>query len=112
MKLVLFWIFWCCAEAAEFPLTILHTNDVHARFVSFNERQRPCESADLKSNKCWGGAARRQAAMKKFLKEDKNVLKLDAGDQFQGTLWYTALKWQPIAQYMNVMKYDVMVSVR
>lgn len=93
---------------AEFPLTILHTNDVHARFVSFNDRQRPCEKADLDSNKCYGGAARRMTALKKFRKEDPNVLTLDAGDQFQGTLWYTALKWQPIAEYMNIMNYDVM----
>jgi 2',3'-cyclic-nucleotide 2'-phosphodiesterase (5'-nucleotidase family) len=93
---------------ADFPLTILHTNDVHARFLSFNDRQRPCEKKDVQSNHCWGGAARRQTAMKKFMAEDENVIKLDAGDQFQGTIWYTALKWEPIAQYMNIMKYDAM----
>lgn len=89
-------------------VTILHTNDVHARFESYNSQSKTCTEIDKKNGHCYGGAARRMTAVKKFRKEYKNVLLLDGGDQFQGTLWYTALKWEPIAAYMNAINYTAM----
>lgn len=90
----------------DFTLTVLHTNDVHARFLSFNKDTRPCGPQDVASKKCWGGASRRLTAVKKFRREEPNTIFLDGGDQYQGTIWFTALKWEPIAKYMNLMKYD------
>lgn len=105
---LIFALFFTLASPKDFALTILHTNDVHAHFLSFNDRQQPCTEKDINSSTCWGGAARRQTALKRFAAADENVLKLDAGDQYQGTIWYTALKWEPIAKYLNLMKYDAM----
>jgi 5'-nucleotidase len=40
---------------------------------------------------------------------NKNVLFLDAGDQFQGTLFYTFFKGEKISYMMNnILKYDLM----
>ena len=41
------------------------------------------DSIPLKS--CYGGAARRATMMKRIRQENKHVLRLDAGDQNQGT---------------------------
>lgn len=90
----------------EYTLTVLHTNDVHSRFLSFNKDTRPCGSQDVASKNCWGGASRRLTAIKKFRREEPNTILLDGGDQYQGTIWFTALKWEPVARYMNIVKYD------
>uniref|UniRef100_A0A5S6Q8B7 5'-nucleotidase n=1 Tax=Trichuris muris TaxID=70415 RepID=A0A5S6Q8B7_TRIMR len=89
-------------------LTLLHTNDVHSRYHPVNSRIQPCSEAELRANECWGGVARRMTAVNQFRKTEKNVLLLDAGDQFQGTLWYVIFKHEPIAAVMNMLKYDAM----
>lgn len=90
-------------------VTILHTNDIHSRFVSFDSKMKPCDNTNgQQSNKCWGGAARRLTAIKQMRSKYENVLLLDGGDQFQGTLWYTILKWKPISEIVSAMKYDAM----
>lgn len=43
-----------------------------------------------------------------FRKNTTNVVLVDAGDQFQGTLFYTFYKGGPSAELMNLLKYDVM----
>lgn len=40
-------------------------------------------------DRCYGGWARRATAVKQYRLNNKNVLLLDAGDQSQGTPWYT-----------------------
>lgn len=92
----------------SFDLTILHTNDVHARFYQFNSMGGRCTAEDLANSTCYGGAARRLSAVKMLRKQYPNVVVLDAGDQFQGTLWYSLLKWEPIAHVMNSIGYDGM----
>lgn len=67
-----------------FNVTILHTNDVHCRFLSFNAQTRNCEAKDFEKRRCWGGAARRQTLIKNLRQKFNNVLLLDAGDQYQG----------------------------
>uniref|UniRef100_A0A915JNI8 5'-nucleotidase n=1 Tax=Romanomermis culicivorax TaxID=13658 RepID=A0A915JNI8_ROMCU len=63
-------------------ITILHTNDVHARFVPYDHRMRLCSSR-TDPTKCYGGAARRATAIKNIRSSYKNVILLDGGDQFQ-----------------------------
>ena len=38
--------------------------------------------------------------------ENDNVLLLDAGDEFQGTLWYNIYRGWATAYVVNAMKYD------
>lgn len=95
-----------------YDITILHTNDVHARFVQFNNYGTDCSDEDSADGKCFGGVARRQTKVKDIFKSHgrDNVLFMDAGDQFMGTLWFTVYRGMAAAQFMNELDYDVMVT--
>ena len=94
-----------------FQLTILHTNDVHARIEQTNKYGGRCMPADSAANKCYGGVARRQTVIKRIRKTHPNVLLLDAGDQFQGTVWFTIYEGSASSFFMNQLNYDVMVRI-
>ena len=100
----------CTATICEsFNLTILHTNDVHARIEQTNTYGGRCSNDDAAKNKCFGGVARRKTVIDKIRKEDKNVLLLDGGDQFQGTLWFNVYKGKEARMFMNELGYNAMV---
>ncbi|HVS66859.1 MAG TPA: bifunctional metallophosphatase/5'-nucleotidase [Thermoanaerobaculia bacterium] len=89
-------------------LTILHTNDVHARFLEIDRFGGACrEDADPES--CFGGVARRATMIERIRGEEEHVLLLDGGDQFQGTLFYSRFKGEVAAETMNRLGYDAMV---
>lgn len=92
-------------ENDDFQLTILHTNDVHARIEEFNKYIGECR----KTEKCFGGMARLSTAINEIRSREDNVVLLDGGDQFQGTLWYNTYKWRVPLKFMNYIKYDAMV---
>ena len=78
----------CCGD---FVLRIAHTNDVHARFEEINKYGGSCSSAE--GDECFGGVARRYALLQKLKQQaGPNLLLLDAGDQFQGSLWFNYYK--------------------
>ncbi len=85
-------------EDEPFELTILHTNDLHAHYDSFEPWGEPLQ----------GGVARLKTAVDELLDEDDDVLFLDAGDQFQGTLFFTVGGAQVVADVMNELEYDAM----
>ncbi|KAH3736527.1 hypothetical protein DPMN_043098 [Dreissena polymorpha] len=93
-----------------FDLTILHTNDVHARFEQFNKYGSDCSEKEAGSGQCFGGVARRLTKLNEIRRSHSNVLLLDAGDQFMGTLWFIVYKGLAAAHFMNKLGYDVMVS--
>ncbi|XP_065065306.1 snake venom 5'-nucleotidase-like isoform X2 [Rhopilema esculentum] len=93
---------------ADFNLTILHTNDVHARIEQTNKYGGKCSDLDAAINKCFGGVARRKTAIDQIRKTDENVLLLDGGDQFQGTLWFNVYKGLEASTFMNDLGYDAM----
>ena len=96
--------------SGDFKLTVLHTNDVHARFEETSEYGGPCHERDSQAGKCYGGIARRMTMLRHFRNTPDHVILLDAGDQFQGTLWFFIHKGNAAAHFMNLLKYDVMVS--
>ena len=63
----------------------------------------------LEANKCYGGIARLATAIKQVRKEDDNVILLNAGDVFQGTVWYSKFKWRPIAKFTNALNFTAAV---
>lgn len=92
--------------AAVWELTILHTNDVHARVEETNKDSGKCTKGD-----CYAGVARRFTKIQEIRRSEKNpVLLLDAGDQFQGTVWFNYYKGTEAAHFMNRLGYDAMVS--
>lgn len=95
-------------HGSGYDLTILHTNDVHARFEESNKYGGPCTD---KEGKCFGGAARHKALIDKLKRENTNTLLLDAGDQFQGTMWFYYYGSELVSWAMNELGYDAMVSI-
>ena len=98
-------------RAALFQLTVLHTNDVHARIEETNKYGGTCSQEDSQAGNCFGGVARRKTAIETVRSNHDNVLLLDAGDEFQGTVWFNVYKGLEAAHFMNLLGYDAMVSV-
>ncbi len=79
-------------------LTILHTNDTHAHLEPFEPFGQPVQ----------GGVARRYTAIQGVKAEGGNVLVLDAGDAFQGTLYFNQWQGEEEAHFMNALGYQAM----
>jgi len=93
---------------AQYQLTILHTNDFHARFEPISKYNGPCSIEDNEAGECFGGSARLLTAIEDARERSDNSLLLDGGDQFQGTLFYTYYKGRFTAEMMNRLGYDAM----
>ena len=79
---------------ANFTLTILHTNDVHAHHA-------PNSDGD-------GGEALAASVINQVRAANPNTLLLSAGDTFMGTLFYVMHHGTDSAELMNLMQYDAM----
>lgn len=90
-------------------ITILHTNDIHAHFEEFNRNWQDCSSKDIAANECFGGVARISHLVDEIRSKTPNILFFDAGDQFVGTNYFKYFKASIIAEWMNSIKYDLMV---
>ena len=93
---------------ADYTLTILHTNDFHARFEPISKYDSGCSAADDAEGKCFGGSARLMTAINEAKARTNNWILVDGGDQFQGTLFYTYYKGKLAAEMMNQMGYTAM----
>jgi 5'-nucleotidase / UDP-sugar diphosphatase len=94
--------------AADYALTILHTNDFHSRFEPVSKYDSGCDPADNAEGKCFGGTARLVTAIADARARSNNSILVDGGDQFQGTLFYTYYKGKVAAEMMNRLAYDAM----
>lgn len=78
------------APEAAHRLTLLHVNDFHSRHEPVDARALGCTAGDT----CFGGSPRLAAAIREQRAaaeaDGRTVVLLDAGDQFQGSLFYTA----------------------
>jgi len=77
-------------------LIILHTNDIHAHLLPFDDSQGTVV----------GGAAARAALIARLRSSDRKTLLLDAGDVFQGTPLYNFFRGVPDYRSMTLMRYD------
>lgn len=95
---------------AEFSLNILHINDFHARFESITGTDSTCNAEGETKGECFGGMARLKTAIdmrREAIKAaGENVVLLSAGDEFQGSLFYTTYKSKIIADFMNELGFD------
>ncbi|KAJ8314855.1 hypothetical protein KUTeg_007005 [Tegillarca granosa] len=89
----------------SFDLTILHTNDVHSRINETNTYGGRCTDTE---GKCYGGIARQKTLIDRLRKEYPNTLLMDAGDQFQGTLWFYKYGGELLSWAMNQLGYDAL----
>jgi len=95
---------------ADYQLNILHFNDFHSRVESINKFDATCSAAEEAKNECFGGAARLKTAIdqRRAALAGQNVVVLDAGDNFQGSLFYTTYKGAAEVEFLNDMKIDAM----
>lgn len=100
------------AAFADYELTILHINDFHSRIEAINKSDATCSPEEEAKNACFGGAARMLTAINTTRSglegAGKSVLTLNAGDNFQGSLFYTTYKGMAEAEVMNAMAFDAM----
>ena len=95
---------------ADFTVTILHTNDIHSRIESISKYDSTCSADGEAEKKCFGGMARLKTAVEaqRSALSGQNVMVVDAGDPFQGSLFYTTYKGAAEAEFMEAIGYDVM----
>lgn len=89
-----------------FPLSIIHINDVHARFEETNELSAACKP----NEKCIGGYGRAVTKIKELMTKHaeahENPIYLNSGDSFQGTMWYTFGRWNVTSALFNLLNAD------
>ncbi|XP_056436708.1 snake venom 5'-nucleotidase-like [Gadus chalcogrammus] len=95
----------CLDRTLAWDLVLLHTNDVHARMEPTSSESGKCAPAKAP---CFAGVARRSWQVNEIRNREKNVLLLDAGDQFQGSVWFNFYKGAEAAFFMNRLRYDAM----
>lgn len=97
---------------ADYTLNILHINDLHSRIESINRFDSTCRAKDEEEGKCFGGVARVHTKINErrdaLSADGGNVLVLDAGDQFQGSLFYSTYKGSAAVEFMNGTGFDAM----
>ncbi|MBN9242929.1 MAG: 5'-nucleotidase C-terminal domain-containing protein [Mesorhizobium sp.] len=96
------------ASFADYTLNILHFNDWHSRIESNNKYESTCSAEEETKGECVGGAARLITAIRQERDKLKgqNVLLLNAGDSFQGSLFYTTYKGAAEEEFLNQMGLD------
>ena len=97
---------------ADYTLHVIHINDLHSRIEPINRYDSTCGAEDDAEGKCFGGVARVATKINELRDSltaaGENVIVVDAGDQFQGSLMYTTYKGAVEAEFMNAIGFDVM----
>jgi 5'-nucleotidase len=99
---------WVCtglkfADAAgpeAYQLRIIHTNDHHARIEPVLAGTPPAP--------VHGGVSRRKTLIDAIRAEGGNQILVDAGDVFQGTLWFNQYLGQADLEFYHAMGYEAM----
>lgn len=91
------------APSQAFEFTVLHTNDVHSMYGGTTEKGTACYAAQCAGGS--GGSVRLKQAVDTVRAAEPNVVLLDAGDEFQGTLFYTQFKGDMAAEVLDALDY-------
>ncbi len=96
--------------AAMHRITVLHMNDFHSRHEAVDGRALTCKPGGRAD--CFGGAAKLATALAQLreaaVAEGRTVLLIDAGDQFQGSLFYTAWQGRVELEVMHALGTEAM----
>ena len=94
-------------------LHIAHVNDVHNRIEETSPAGSYCDAKQRAKGVCVGGWARIGAAVgtarRQAAREGAGFLFLDAGDEFDGSLWDVVYKGLATADVQNAVMPDAMV---
>ncbi|KAF9032947.1 Metallo-dependent phosphatase [Panaeolus papilionaceus] len=89
----------------NYELSFYHINDVHAHLDEFRSSGSSCTDP---TKGCVGGYSRVKTVINQNRKTSPNSLFLNAGDEFQGTLYYTLFKGDKIAETLNQLGFNAM----
>ncbi|MBE7732476.1 bifunctional metallophosphatase/5'-nucleotidase [Devosia faecipullorum] len=100
------------AAYAEFTLNILHINDFHSRFDPITNSDSNCGADQDAAGECFGGIARLKTIIDdtRATHADGNSILLSAGDNFQGSLYYTTYKSKVVSDFFNQLGFDVVAT--
>ncbi len=95
---------------ADYTLHVIHVNDMHSRIEPISKYDSTCSADDNAAGECFGGYARVAAKVAQLREElaGENVVVLDAGDQYQGSLMYTTYKGDVEIEMMDRIGFDAM----
>ena len=97
---------------AETTLHILHINDLHSRIQPINRFDSTCSAEDEAAGACFGGVARIATAVNAIRgpleAAGEKIIVLDAGDQYQGSLFFTTYRGAAEAEFMEAIGFDAM----
>ncbi len=100
------------SQSSAFTLNVLHINDFHSRIESINAFDSTCSAEEEAADECFGGAARLKTAIDEardaLTAAGENVLVLDGGDEFQGSLFFNTYSGEAELEMMNRIGYDAM----
>ncbi|KAK5996001.1 5'-nucleotidase [Cladobotryum mycophilum] len=86
-------------------ISFFHVNDVHAHLDQYVKAGTDCKDP---TKGCFGGYARIKTKVDELRAQQPENLWLNAGDEFQGTLFYTFYGGEKIAETINDLKFDAM----
>ncbi|KAK1993851.1 5'-nucleotidase [Colletotrichum falcatum] len=91
--------------AGNFNVSFFHVNDVHAHLDEFSSSGTDCTRPE---RGCYGGYARIKRTVDELRPRYNDSLWLNAGDEFQGTLFYSFYGGEKIAETVNQLGFDAM----
>ena len=116
--LVMFIFAWACTPVkpvkdlppapVDYILTILHTNDTHSSFGGITDKGMTCYAAMCENGK--GGYVRLDQAVRAIRQHTPDALFLEAGDIFQGTLFWTQHKERMPLALVDTLGYEAMIA--
>ena len=106
MSLLLSITFVGCNSSSNddnFTLSIFHVNDTHSHIEG---ESMTLKFDDVETSVSVGGYARYVSKLEELKNEKPHSLTLNAGDVFQGTLYYSLFKGEADAAAMNLISWD------
>ncbi|KIX06144.1 uncharacterized protein Z518_04118 [Rhinocladiella mackenziei CBS 650.93] len=92
-------------EDGNYNISFFHINDVHAHLDEFSSSGTDCTQPE---RGCYGGYARVKHVIDEQRPAYNDSLFLNAGDEFQGTLFYSFYGGEKIAETINQLGFDAM----
>lgn len=101
---------WSSAGSSQTlkTLEVLHTNDMHAHVFGVMPNDAMCAPAHIDDKNCYGGFDRIATMVDRLRNPKRATLLVDAGDQFQGSMFHQLYQGLAAAQFMNAIGYDAM----
>lgn len=77
--------------------------------IRFEEVSQQAGTCKEESTDCIGGFSRLYEQIVEIQSQTDHSILLNAGDNFQGTIWYTFFKWNVTQYFLNKLPFDAIV---